>query len=94
MTETFDSLGRRKPKFDRSKAGKKGAATAKVKYGNDFHARIGADGGSRRTRGYLGKLKDEGKTVELKAVTQKGATAKNKAQAAKKRATNGIESAN
>lgn len=72
MAEKRDSLGRRYPKLDRSAIAKKGEATKKEKYGNDFHSRIGATGGSRRKRGYFGTLKDQGKTAELAAISKEG----------------------
>ena len=67
----FDKLGRRIPEFDRSAAGRKSAQTQKEKYGNDFHARIGADGGRRRTAGHFGKLKNENPEA-LQELSSKG----------------------
>ena len=67
----FDKLGRRIPEFDRSAAGRKSAKTQKEKYGNDFHARIGADGGRRRTAGNFGKLKDNDPEA-LQEISSKG----------------------
>lgn len=67
-----DKLGRRIPEFDRSAANKKAAATRKEKYGANIHSRIGSMGARIGTRGYFGKLKDEGKIDELKALSQKG----------------------
>lgn len=72
MVEKRDSLGRRYPDLDRSAIAAKGAQTKKEKYGSDYYAKLGAIGGRARTRGYLGKLKDEGKTSELATVIQKG----------------------
>ena len=68
----LDKLGRRIPEFDRSAANKKGAHTRKEKDGPDIHSRIGSMGASLGTRGYFGKLKDEGKTDELKKLSAKG----------------------
>lgn len=67
----FDKLGRRIPEFDRSAAGRKSAQTQKEKYGNDFHARIGADGGRRRTAGNFGKLKSDDPEA-LQEISSKG----------------------
>lgn len=69
MTERRDSLGRIIPTYDRSAQAKKAQANRKKKEGEDVHARIGARGGSRRTRGYFGKLKDQGETDKLKALS-------------------------
>lgn len=71
-----DSLGRRIPEFDRSAANKKAAATRKEREGDDVYSRIGSLGARHRTRGYFGKLKDEGKLDELKALSDKGVTAR------------------
>lgn len=68
MEEKRDKLGRRIPQFDRSAAGKKSAKTQKEKYGPNYHSRIGTAGGRKRTRGYLGKLKAEGKTEQLSTI--------------------------
>ena len=68
----LDKLGRRIPEFDRSAANKKGADTRKDLYGTDAYSRIGSLGGRVRTRGYFGKLKDDGNTAELKKLSQKG----------------------
>lgn len=65
--------------------GKKGNLTRKEKYGDDYFKRIGAIGGRARKRGHFGKLKDEGKIDELKALTQKGAKASNTAQGSKRK---------
>lgn len=87
MTEKRDKLGRRIPQFDRSEAGKRSAKTRKENHGNDTHARAGSLGGRARTRGYFGKLKDEGKIDELRKVTRKGAETTNaKRRAAKEHA--------
>lgn len=87
MTEKRDKLGRRIPQFDRSEAGKRSAKTRKENHGNDTHARAGSLGGRARTRGYFGKLKDEGKIDELREVTRKGAETTNaKRRAAKEKA--------
>lgn len=72
MAEKRDSLGRRYPDLDRSAITKKSEKTKKEKYGPDFHKRAGAIGGRRRTRGYFGKLKDEGKLDELKNLSAQG----------------------
>lgn len=77
MTDRFDKLGRRIPQFDRSAAGAKGAQTQKEKHGNDFHARHGAAGGRKRTRGYFGTLKDSGDTATIIANAKKGAAVTN-----------------
>ena len=76
MAERRDKLGRRIPVYDRSAANKRGNATKKEKYGTDYHARIGADGGRHRGRGYFGQLKDEGKTEELKNLAQQAVKAR------------------
>lgn len=70
MTERRDSLGRIIPTYDRSAQAKKAQANRKKKEGKDVHARIGAVGGNRRTRGYFGKLKDQGETDKLKALSR------------------------
>ena len=72
----LDKLGRRIPEFDRSAANRKGAQTRKDKYGTDIHSRVGSMGARMRTRGYFGKLKDEGKDEELKKLSQKGIEAR------------------
>lgn len=61
MSDTVrrDKLGRIIPEFDRTKSGKKAAETAKERYGEDFHKRLAARGGSQKTRGYFGYLKEE-----------------------------------
>jgi len=74
--QRVDSLGRKIPTFNRSAAGKKAAQTRKERYGSDIHARIGRLGGNSRTRGYFGKLKDEGKTDELKKISEEAIKAK------------------
>lgn len=74
--QRVDSLGRKIPAFDRSAAGKKAAQTRKERYGSDIHARVGRLGGNSRTRGYFGKLKDEGKTDELKKISEEAIKAK------------------
>lgn len=80
MVVKRDSLGRRIPQFDRKAAGQKGHQTRKEIYGDDYNARIGAIGGRNRTRGHFGKLKDEGKEDELRAITKIGARESNAAQ--------------
>lgn len=55
-----------------SESVKRSEKTKKEKYGPDYHARIGATGGRARKRGYFGRLKDEGRTDELKALAKKG----------------------
>lgn len=81
--QRVDSLGRKIPTFNRSAAGKKAAQTRKERYGSDIHARVGRLGGNSRTRGYFGKLKDEGKTDELKKISEEAIKAKR--QKSKKR---------
>lgn len=76
MTERRDKLGRRIPQFDRSAAGKKAMQTLKEKNGTDYPSRIGTNGGRKRTRGYLGKLKDEGKEEELKNLSKQASGAR------------------
>lgn len=76
MEEKHDKLGRRIPQFDRSAAGKKSAKTQKEKYGPDYHSRIGTVGARKRTRGYFGKLKAEGKTEELSNIGKAGRKAR------------------
>lgn len=73
MEQKRDKLGRKIPVFDRSAAAVKANKTNKEKYGNDYHTRIGTSGGSKRTRGYFGHLKDEGKTEQLKAIAKDAA---------------------
>ena len=51
-----------------SESVKRSEKTKKEKYGSDFHSRIGAIGGSKRKRGYFGRLKDEGRLDELKSL--------------------------
>lgn len=80
MAQRYDKLGRRIPEFDRSAANKQGAKTKKEKYGPDYHAGIGANGGRARKRGYFGKLKDEGKTAELREIQRRGAETTNEAK--------------
>jgi len=70
MAERFDKLGRRIPAFDRSAAGKKAAATNKEKNEN-YYNELGAAGGKHRSRGYFGKLKDEGRIEELRQLASK-----------------------
>lgn len=70
MEDRRDKLGRRIPQFDRSAAGKKAMETLKEKNGTDYPKRIGTNGGRKRTRGYLGRLKDEGKTEELSTIAK------------------------
>lgn len=84
MTEKRDKLGRRIPQFDRSEAGKRSAKTRKENHGNDTHARAGSLGGRARTRGYFGKLKDEGKIDELKTISSIGAKEANRVKKAKR----------
>lgn len=67
----YDKLGRRIPEFDRSAAAKKGMKTKEKLYGVDHHKRMVTAGGRVRTRGYFGKLKDEGKTDELRKLSAK-----------------------
>lgn len=76
MSERRDKLGRRIPDFDRSAAGKKGMETQKEKYGPNHPSRIGTIGGHKRTRGHFGKLKDEGREEELKALSEKANAAR------------------
>jgi len=63
-----------------SESVKRSEKTKKEKYGSDFHSRIGAIGGSKRKRGYFGRLKDEGRLDELKAITSKAAQKSNEVQ--------------
>lgn len=63
-----------------SESVKRSERTKKEKYGPDFHSRIGAAGGSKRKRGYFGRLKDEGRLDELKAITSKAAQKSNEVQ--------------
>lgn len=70
MEEKRDILGRRIPQFDRSAAGKKAMETLKEKNGTDYPKRIGTNGGRKRTRGYFGRLKDEGKVDGLSAIAK------------------------
>jgi hypothetical protein len=63
-----------------SESVKRSEQTKKDKYGPDYHARIGAVGGSKRKRGYLGHLKDAGRIEELKDITSKAAKKSNKVQ--------------
>lgn len=70
MTDRRDKLGRRIPEFDRSAAGKKAALTNKEKDEHHYN-KLGTVGGKRRTRGYFGKLKDEGRVEELKTLSGK-----------------------
>ena len=79
----YDKLGRKIPEFDRSAANKKGAQTRKEKHGADIHSRIGRVGASLGTRGYFGKLKDDGKTEELKALSRKAVEERERKKAAK-----------
>jgi len=51
---------------------KKGNAKKVEQHGPDYFKRIGAIGGRARKRGYFGRLKDEGKLDELKALAKKG----------------------
>ena len=55
-----------------SESVKRSEKTKKEKYGDSFHSRIGSIGGSKRKRGHFGRLKDEGRTDELKALAKKG----------------------
>lgn len=80
----YDKLGRRIPEYDRSEAIRKGNKTKKEKYGPDYHTRISADGGRARKRGYFGRLKDEGKDAELKALAVKGVKRTNAIKAEKR----------
>lgn len=73
MEQKFDKLGRKIPVFDRSAAAVKANKTNKKKYGTDYHKRIGTRGGVKRTRGYFGHLKDEGKIDELKTISKAAA---------------------
>lgn len=83
MTEVKrDKLGRRIPVFDRKAAAKKAQKTREEKHGPNFNSRIGSMGARHRTRGYFGKLKDEGKTEELRNISTIGAREANKTKAA------------
>lgn len=55
-----------------SEGTRKGNLKKVEKHGTDYFKRIGAIGGSARKRGYFGRLKDEGRLDELKAITSKG----------------------
>lgn len=68
-----DSLGRRIPEYDRSAAGKKGAATRKKLYGENIHKEVGAKGGhaSAGNSGYFNRLK-ESDPEKLKEISSKG----------------------
>lgn len=72
-TVRYDRLGRRIPEFDRSAANKKGFQTKEKKYGKNYRTEFAAAGGRASTRGYFGKLKDEGKEDELKELAKIGA---------------------
>ena len=72
MTERRDSLGRRIPDFDRTAAAKKAHQTKREKYGDDYQRRVTSDAGKRRTPGYFGKLKAEGRTAELAELAREG----------------------
>lgn len=63
-----------------SESVKKGNIKKLEKHGPDFFKRIGAIGGSKRKRGYFGRLKDEGRLDELKAITSKAAQKSNEIQ--------------
>lgn len=81
MVEKRDKLGRRIPQFDRSAAGKKAMQTLKEKNGADYPKRIGTAGGSKRTRGHFGKLKDEGDEEKLKSISKEATDARWKDEA-------------
>lgn len=87
MQEEKDSLGRRKRRYDVSAAIKKGNQTKKEKHGEDYQARIGSVGGSRKKRGYFGRLKDLGRTEELRKISLKGNQKSNSIQSAKRNKT-------
>lgn len=70
MAERRDKLGRRIPEFDRSAAGRKAAATNKENDEN-YYNKLGTTGGKHRTRGYFGRLKDEGRAEELSELSKK-----------------------
>ncbi len=55
-----------------SEGTKKGNLKKVEQHGTDYFKRIGATGGRARKRGYFGRLKDEGRTDELKALAKKG----------------------
>lgn len=84
-----DKLGRRITPYDRVAVEKR----KKEKYGADFHKRAGALGGSRRTRGYFGYLKDTDpqKFAEIQKAAQTKAAAANRKKAAERRRTNRAE---
>ena len=84
-----DKLGRKIPVFDRKAAAKKAQKTREKNHGPDYNSRIGSMGARHRTRGYFGKLKDEGKIDELKAISGIGAREANKAKAAKRNGGSG-----
>lgn len=74
-----------------SESVRKSEQTKKEKYGPDYHARIGASGGRKRTRGYFGTLKDQGKTAELKRLAKEGSKKSNQIQSAKRAEAKGDE---
>jgi hypothetical protein len=66
-----------------SEGTRKGNLKKVEKHGTDYFKRIGAIGGSARKRGYFGRLKDEGRLDELKAITSKGGLQKKPRKAKK-----------
>lgn len=58
-----------------SEGARKAAQTKKERYGTDVIKGWNSAGGKHRTRGYFGKLKDEGKLDELAEVSKKGGKA-------------------
>lgn len=60
---------------------RKALITRSKKHGADYYKRIGLAGGRLSTRGYFGKLKDEGRVEELKTLARKGVERSNEVQA-------------
>lgn len=81
----YDKLGRKIPQFDRSAAAKKAVKTKEKKYGPNHSSRVAALGGRKRTRGYFGKLKDEGDTDTIKKLASEAGKKSGEARKAKKR---------
>lgn len=74
-----------------SESTKKSAATRKKK-DKDAFKKMGAKGGAHTKRGYLGLLKDQGRTEELKKITQMGAKESHAAKAKRREQAKGDES--
>lgn len=86
----YDKLGRRIPVFDRKAAGKKTAETVRKKYGDDHYKKIRSKGGKMSTRGYFGKLKEDGNIEELREIQRRGAKTTNETMRLKHAEENGI----